>query len=165
MPLIRGRVEGTSRVRAPTWTARRACSVSWRRAVERAKFPYARPPSLPGSHTVEPPDNTHSTSAAHTETACASPHCRHPPAPHPRATHCAEDMPDSASVSTVILLAAASALLLAAMLYPSTLVRWLQRKRYQYEVTFSLYMLTPTEKFILSTPPAPSRPRPPQSSC
>ncbi|TVY55339.1 hypothetical protein LSUE1_G009190 [Lachnellula suecica] len=30
--------------------------------------------------------------------------------------------------------------------------RWLQRKRYQYEVTFSLYMLTPTEKFIFSKP-------------
>ncbi|KAH8821569.1 hypothetical protein F5884DRAFT_768339 [Xylogone sp. PMI_703] len=29
--------------------------------------------------------------------------------------------------------------------------RWLQRKRYQYEVTFSLYMLTPTEKFIFNT--------------
>ncbi|KAF2688947.1 hypothetical protein K458DRAFT_414615 [Lentithecium fluviatile CBS 122367] len=37
------------------------------------------------------------------------------------------------------------------MLYPSSLVRWLQRKRYQYEVTFSLYMLTPTEKFILNS--------------
>lgn len=60
-------------------------------------------------------------------------------------------MLDSASVSTVILLAAASLLLLAAMLYPSSLLRWLQRKRYQYEVTFSLYMLTSTEKFILST--------------
>lgn len=34
----------------------------------------------------------------------------------------------------------------------STLVRWLQRKRYQYEVTFSLYMLTPTEKIIFSNP-------------
>ena len=33
----------------------------------------------------------------------------------------------------------------------STLLRWLQRKRYQYEVTFSLYMLTPTEKFIFSS--------------
>lgn len=30
-------------------------------------------------------------------------------------------------------------------------VRWLQLKKYQYEVTFSLYMLTPTEKFIFST--------------
>jgi len=39
------------------------------------------------------------------------------------------------------------------MLYTATLLRWLQRKRYQYEVTFSLYMLTPTEKFIFSTPP------------
>ena len=36
------------------------------------------------------------------------------------------------------------------MLYTSSLFRWLQRKRYQYEVTFSLYMLTPTEKFIFS---------------
>ena len=40
------------------------------------------------------------------------------------------------------------------MLYASDLIRWLQRKRYQYEVTFSLYMLTPTEKFIFSTVPA-----------
>ncbi|CAF9915526.1 MAG: hypothetical protein ALECFALPRED_010236 [Alectoria fallacina] len=37
------------------------------------------------------------------------------------------------------------------MLYASNLTRWLQRKRYQYEVTFSLYMLTPTEKFIFNT--------------
>ena len=39
------------------------------------------------------------------------------------------------------------------MLYASNLIRWLQRKRYQYEVTFSLYMLTPMEKFIFSTFP------------
>jgi hypothetical protein len=31
------------------------------------------------------------------------------------------------------------------------LVKWLQKKNYQYEVTFALYMLTPTEKFIFST--------------
>lgn len=36
------------------------------------------------------------------------------------------------------------------MSYTTSLLRWLQRKRYQYEVTFSLYMLTPTEKFIFS---------------
>ena len=44
------------------------------------------------------------------------------------------------------------------MLYISSLIRWLQRKRYQYEVTFSLYMLTPMEKFIFSTghPPDPT---------
>ena len=35
---------------------------------------------------------------------------------------------------------------------PTGLVKWLQKKNYQYEVTFSLYMLTPTEKFIFSTP-------------
>ncbi|OCL01761.1 hypothetical protein AOQ84DRAFT_328514 [Glonium stellatum] len=60
-------------------------------------------------------------------------------------------MRDTPSTATLILLAAATALLLAAMLYPSTLLRWLQRKRYQYEVTFSLYMLTPTEKFIFNS--------------
>ena len=58
---------------------------------------------------------------------------------------------DSASVSTVVLLTAAAGLLVATMLYPSSLLRWLQRKRYQYEVTFSLYMLTSTEKFILNS--------------
>jgi hypothetical protein len=61
-------------------------------------------------------------------------------------------MPDSATLATALLLTAAAALLTAAMLYPSALLRWFQRKRYQYEVTFSLYMLTSTEKFIFSTP-------------
>ncbi|KAF2156168.1 hypothetical protein K461DRAFT_275280 [Myriangium duriaei CBS 260.36] len=36
-------------------------------------------------------------------------------------------------------------------LYPSRVLRYLQRKRYQYEVTFSLYMMTPTEKFIFNS--------------
>ncbi|KAF9701219.1 hypothetical protein EKO04_000376 [Ascochyta lentis] len=60
-------------------------------------------------------------------------------------------MPDSATVATALLLTAASALLIAAMLYPSAMLRWFQRKRYQYEVTFSLYMLTSTEKFIFNS--------------
>jgi len=60
-------------------------------------------------------------------------------------------MIDSAALATVVLLASASALLLAAMLYPSAMLRWFQRKRYQYEVTFSLYMLTSTEKFIFNS--------------
>lgn len=34
--------------------------------------------------------------------------------------------------------------------YLSSLIRWLQLKKYQYEVTFSLYMLTSTEKFIFN---------------
>ena len=43
------------------------------------------------------------------------------------------------------------ALVLAFMLFqPTGLVNWLQKKNYQYEVTFSLYMLTPTEKFVFS---------------
>ncbi len=65
-------------------------------------------------------------------------------------------MPDSTTLATALLLAAAAALLIAAMLYPSALLRWFQRKRYQYEVTFSLYMLTSTEKFIFSASPWPS---------
>jgi len=32
----------------------------------------------------------------------------------------------------------------------SALVRWIRLKHYQYEVTFAVYMLTPTEKFIFS---------------
>ncbi|KAF2711124.1 hypothetical protein K504DRAFT_466148 [Pleomassaria siparia CBS 279.74] len=60
-------------------------------------------------------------------------------------------MLDSTSASTIVLLSAASALILAAMLYPSSFLRWLQRKRYQYEVTFSLYMLTSTEKIIFNS--------------
>lgn len=46
-----------------------------------------------------------------------------------------------------------AATLLYLLLQPhptTTLARWLQKKNYQYEVTFSLYMLTPTEKFVFS---------------
>jgi len=34
---------------------------------------------------------------------------------------------------------------------PTDFAKWVQKKKYQYEVTFSLYMLTPTEKFVFST--------------
>ncbi|KAF2119164.1 hypothetical protein BDV96DRAFT_463147, partial [Lophiotrema nucula] len=60
-------------------------------------------------------------------------------------------MADSTTVSTGVLLALGVALFMAAAVYPSNFRRWLQRKRYQYEVTFSLYMLTPTEKFIFNS--------------
>jgi len=33
----------------------------------------------------------------------------------------------------------------------SSVLKFLRRKRYQYEVTFSLYMLTPTEKIVFNT--------------
>jgi hypothetical protein len=33
---------------------------------------------------------------------------------------------------------------------PTDFAKWVQKKKYQYEVTFSLYMLTPTEKFVFS---------------
>ena len=32
----------------------------------------------------------------------------------------------------------------------TSFIRWLRLKNYQYEVTFALYMLTPTEKYIFS---------------
>lgn len=38
----------------------------------------------------------------------------------------------------------------------SSLIRWIRLKIYQYEVTFAVYMLTPTEKFIFSMPPLPT---------
>ena len=57
----------------------------------------------------------------------------------------------AAPISLPTVLAGAAIIFLFALaLYPSSLLRWFQRKRYQYEVTFSLYMLTPTEKFIFS---------------
>lgn len=46
------------------------------------------------------------------------------------------------------------------MVSASDVVRWLQRKRYQYEITFSLYMMTPTEKFIFSMSYPPNDPEP-----
>ncbi|KAF2755169.1 hypothetical protein EJ05DRAFT_478971 [Pseudovirgaria hyperparasitica] len=60
-------------------------------------------------------------------------------------------MVDLSSTATLVLLFCASLVLLSAILSPKPLLRWLQRKRYQYEVTFSLYMLTPTEKFIFNS--------------
>jgi hypothetical protein len=61
----------------------------------------------------------------------------------------------AAPISLPTVLAGAVIIFLFALaLYPSSLLRWFQRKRYQYEVTFSLYMLTPTEKFIFSEFPA-----------
>jgi len=44
------------------------------------------------------------------------------------------------------------------LLQPTNLVKWLQKKNYQYEVTFSLYMLTPTEKFVFSQSSLPQNP-------
>ncbi|KAH0292238.1 hypothetical protein M436DRAFT_78845 [Aureobasidium namibiae CBS 147.97] len=58
----------------------------------------------------------------------------------------------AAPVSLPTVFAGAAIIFLFALaLYPSSLLRWFQRKRYQYEVTFSLYMLTPTEKFIFNS--------------
>ena len=55
--------------------------------------------------------------------------------------------------NTTLIALTTTSLLAAATLafYSSSVLKWMQRKRYQYEVTFSLYMMTPTEKFIFST--------------
>ncbi|EMC96529.1 hypothetical protein BAUCODRAFT_33896, partial [Baudoinia panamericana UAMH 10762] len=54
------------------------------------------------------------------------------------------------------LFAAALIIMMAAFLLlqraeSTEFVKWLQKKNYQYEVTFALYMLTPTEKFIFNS--------------
>ncbi|KAF2454483.1 hypothetical protein BDY21DRAFT_264434, partial [Lineolata rhizophorae] len=54
-------------------------------------------------------------------------------------------------VTVSVLFGACLAFFTLTSLYPKSLLRWLQRKRYQYEVTFSLYMMTATEKFIFNS--------------
>jgi hypothetical protein len=52
---------------------------------------------------------------------------------------------------TTLTLAALSLLIIPAlMLKPATVpfMQWLERKKYQYEVTIPLYMMTPAEKFV-----------------
>lgn len=53
-----------------------------------------------------------------------------------------------AAVATVLLLSLGMYLF-----YPANLLRWAEKKKYQYEVSSGLYMLTPTEKFIFSQSP------------
>lgn len=66
------------------------------------------------------------------------------------------------SKSTLTVMGCLSALAITIILFsPTKLLRWLERKRYQYEVTFSLYMMTPTEKFIFSTFTSSPYPPPP----
>jgi hypothetical protein len=58
---------------------------------------------------------------------------------------------DTAFSTTTLLVGIITVLLgLVTFLMPPTFYKWLSRKKYQYEVTMSLYMLTPTEKFIFS---------------
>ncbi|KAF2672516.1 hypothetical protein BT63DRAFT_422965 [Microthyrium microscopicum] len=53
--------------------------------------------------------------------------------------------------TTITLLLISLALLPAFFVKSDPLVAWLKRKRYQYEVTVPLYMLTPTEQFIFNS--------------
>ncbi|KAF2722101.1 hypothetical protein K431DRAFT_202550, partial [Polychaeton citri CBS 116435] len=56
------------------------------------------------------------------------------------------------SQATYYALGGLSALILTFLLsQPTSFAKWVQKKKYQYEVTFSLYMLTPTEKFVFNS--------------
>jgi hypothetical protein len=88
-----------------------------------------------------------------------------PPAPSAGLPLTPAHQPSSASSSsngyinaTTILLTLTLLTLSLPFLLPASrsrpLLAWLDRKRYQYEVTSSLYMLTSTEKFIFSTCPS-----------
>ena len=50
-----------------------------------------------------------------------------------------------------VLSTALLALVTIAIIKPQETYKYFQRKRYQYNVTLALYMLTPTERFIFST--------------
>ncbi|KAE9988085.1 hypothetical protein EG328_000555 [Venturia inaequalis] len=52
------------------------------------------------------------------------------------------------TISTVIL----STIFALTTIGPATILKRLQKTKYNYEVTLALYMLTPTERFIFSTP-------------
>lgn len=58
------------------------------------------------------------------------------------------------TTQTTLLLSVIALLLSFLLFQPTGFVKWLQKKNYQYEVTFSLYMLTPTEKFVFSKSPS-----------
>ncbi|PPJ58383.1 hypothetical protein CBER1_08071 [Cercospora berteroae] len=55
------------------------------------------------------------------------------------------------TTQTTLLLSVIALLLSFLLFQPTNFVKWLQKKNYQYEVTFSLYMLTPTEKFVFNS--------------
>ncbi|CAK1362269.1 hypothetical protein CB0940_02456 [Cercospora beticola] len=55
------------------------------------------------------------------------------------------------TTQTTLLLSVIALLLSFLLFQPTGFVKWLQKKNYQYEVTFSLYMLTPTEKFVFNS--------------
>lgn len=52
-------------------------------------------------------------------------------------------------IVTLGLLTIAAAVAVPTLIFPASTLRYIRRKRYQYEVTFGLYMLTPREKFVL----------------
>lgn len=61
------------------------------------------------------------------------------------------DLPRDSTMQYVTGAALVGMLIAFVLFLPDSLTQWLRKKNYQYEVTFSLYMLTPTEKFVFST--------------
>jgi len=54
------------------------------------------------------------------------------------------------SFLSVTFLTGTLGLLALAMTKPTETYKYMQRKRYQYDVTLALYMLTPKEQFVFS---------------
>lgn len=55
------------------------------------------------------------------------------------------------NLTLAVLLTPVAVLAGAAIIKPRETYNWLDKKRYRYNVTLALYMLTPTERFIFST--------------
>lgn len=49
--------------------------------------------------------------------------------------------------------------------YLESFSKWIQLKIYQLEITYSVYIFTPIEKFIFCTSRLPQHPPPPQGLC
>lgn len=60
------------------------------------------------------------------------------------------DLSDNATLAYGLLALVSLSALAFLLSQPTDFAKWVQKKKYQYEVTFALYMLTPTEKFIFS---------------
>jgi len=55
------------------------------------------------------------------------------------------------NLTLAALLTVTAAFAAIALIKPQETYKWIQKKRYRYNVTLALYMLTPTERFIFST--------------
>lgn len=67
------------------------------------------------------------------------------------ATHCRHPLETMGVVLVAVMASLVAACAIPFILFPTDSLRLLRRKKYQYEVTFGLYMLTPNEKMVLNS--------------